>query len=63
MPAMHIFTIGYEGATQAALIAALQAAGVRLLADVRAVPLSRRPGFSKNILANGLRKRGSTMSD
>lgn len=58
MPAMHIFTIGYEGGTQAALVAALQAAGVRLLADVRAVPLSRRPGFSKNILANGLREAG-----
>lgn len=55
---MKIFTIGYEGATQAELIAALQAAGVTLLADVRAVPLSRRPGFSKNILAAGLREAG-----
>jgi len=55
---MKIFTIGYEGATQPELIAALQAAGVRLLADVRAVPLSRRPGFSKNILAAGLREAG-----
>lgn len=55
---MQIFTIGYEGANQADLIAALQSAGVTLLADVRAVPLSRRPGFSKNILANGLREAG-----
>jgi uncharacterized protein (DUF488 family) len=55
---MKIFTIGYEGATQAELIAALQAAGVMLLADVRAVPLSRRPGFSKNVLAAGLREGG-----
>lgn len=55
---MKIFTIGYEGATQAELIAALLDAGVRLLADVRAVPLSRRPGFSKNILAAGLREAG-----
>jgi len=55
---MKIFTIGYEGTTQPDLIAALQAAGVRLLADVRAVPLSRRPGFSKNILAAGLREAG-----
>jgi uncharacterized protein (DUF488 family) len=52
---VQIFTIGYEGVSQADLIATLQAAGVELLADVRAVPLSRRPGFSKNILANGLR--------
>lgn len=55
---MRIFTIGYEGATQAELVAALKVAGVELLADVRAVPLSRRPGFSKNILANGLREAG-----
>lgn len=53
---MRIFTIGYEGATQAALVAALQAGSVELLADIRAVPLSRRPGFSKNVLANGLRE-------
>ena len=55
---MRIFTIGYEGATQAEVIAALQAAGVELLVDIRAVPLSRRPGFSKNILAAGLREAG-----
>ncbi len=55
---MQIFTIGYEGATQAELIAALKEAGVTLLADIRAVPLSRRPGFSKNILAAGLRDAG-----
>jgi uncharacterized protein (DUF488 family) len=55
---MEIFTIGYEGATQADVISALSKAGVKLLADVRAVPLSRRPGFSKNVLASGLREAG-----
>ncbi|MFS0736305.1 DUF488 domain-containing protein [Sphingomonas sp. 1P06PA] len=55
---MRIFTIGYEGATQADLVAALVAAGVKRLIDVRAVPLSRRPGFSKNVLAAGLREAG-----
>lgn len=55
---MKIFTIGYEKATQAELIAALEAAGVERVIDVRAVPLSRRPGFSKNILANGLAEHG-----
>jgi uncharacterized protein (DUF488 family) len=55
---MQIFTIGYEGATQFEVITALAAAGVKVLADVRAVPLSRRPGFSKNILAAGLRDAG-----
>jgi uncharacterized protein (DUF488 family) len=54
--AMQIFTIGYEGATQAEVVGALRTAGVKLLADVRAVPLSRRPGFSKTILAAGLRE-------
>lgn len=55
---MRIFTIGYEGATQAELVAALQTAGVKRLIDVRAVPLSRRPGFAKNVLAAGLREAG-----
>lgn len=53
---MRIFTIGYEGATQAELVAALKAAGVGRVIDVRAVPLSRKPGFSKNVLAAGLKE-------
>lgn len=52
----RIFTIGYEGATQPELIAALSEAGVKQVIDVRAVPLSRKPGFSKNVLAAGLRE-------
>ena len=55
---MRLFTIGYEGATQAEFIATLKDAGVERVIDVRAVPLSRRPGFSKNVLANGLREAG-----
>lgn len=55
---MRIYTIGYEGVTQAEFIAALTGAGVSRVADIRAVPLSRRPGFSKNILAAGLREAG-----
>jgi uncharacterized protein (DUF488 family) len=55
---MRIFTIGYEGSTQPELIAALQRAGIERVLDVRAVPLSRKPGFSKNILAAGLREAG-----
>lgn len=58
MTARRIFTIGYEGATQPELIAALQAAGVGQVIDVRAVPLSRKPGFSKNVLAAGLKEAG-----
>lgn len=48
---MKIFTIGYEGATMAEFLAALTKAGVERVIDVRALPLSRRPGFSKSSLA------------
>lgn len=55
---MKLFTIGYEGATVNEVTAALNAAGVKRLVDVRAVPLSRRPGFSRNILAANLAEAG-----
>ncbi len=55
---MTIHTIGYEGTTMAAFIATLQGAGVRRVIDVRALPLSRRPGFSKSSLAASLREAG-----
>ncbi len=55
---MRIFTIGYEGATVDELIATLQGAGVRRLIDVRALPLSRRPGFSKSSLGASLGEAG-----
>ncbi|HEY5711866.1 MAG TPA: DUF488 domain-containing protein [Allosphingosinicella sp.] len=55
---MKIFTVGYEGSTQAELIAALQKARVELVIDVRAVANSRKPGFSKNVLAAGLKEAG-----
>ncbi|NML05378.1 DUF488 domain-containing protein [Sphingomonas sp. G-3-2-10] len=54
----RIFTIGYEQTTMAEFLAALKAAGVEQVIDVRAVPLSRRPGFSKNILAASLKDAG-----
>ncbi len=53
---MRIFTIGYEGATIDAFLATLQAAGVRQVIDIRALPLSRRPGFSKTPLAAALKE-------
>jgi uncharacterized protein (DUF488 family) len=54
----RLFTIGYEGATQDELIGALEEAGVRRLIDVRALPLSRRPGFSKTPLRAALVEHG-----
>ena len=55
---MKIFTIGYEGTTMAEFLAALKSAGVERVIDVRALPLSRRPGFSKSSLAASLLEAG-----
>ncbi len=51
---MKIFTIGYEATTVGEFVAALQQAGVERVIDVRAIPNSRRPGFSKTPLSNAL---------
>ncbi|HEX8224700.1 MAG TPA: DUF488 domain-containing protein [Allosphingosinicella sp.] len=53
-----LFTIGYEGKTQAEMLEELEAAHVELVIDVRAIAASRRPGFSKTALANGLKEQG-----
>jgi uncharacterized protein (DUF488 family) len=55
---MRMFTIGYEAATMAEFLGALQQAGVERVIDVRAVPNSRRPGFSKTPLRNALAEVG-----
>jgi uncharacterized protein (DUF488 family) len=55
---MRIFTIGYEGATVPEFVAALRSAGVERVIDVRALPLSRRPGFSKTPLRGALEEAG-----
>lgn len=51
---IRIFTIGYEGTTVGEFLRALTDAGVKRVIDVRAVPNSRRPGFSKTPLRNAL---------
>lgn len=55
---MQIYTIGYEATTMAEFLAALTRAGVQRVIDVRALPLSRRPGFSKSSLAASLAEAG-----
>lgn len=55
---MRIFTIGYEGTTVGDFVAALHSAGVERVIDVRALPLSRRPGFSKSPLRAALEEAG-----
>ena len=53
-----IYTIGYEATTMADFLDALRRAGVARVIDVRALPLSRRPGFSKSSLAAHLAEVG-----
>jgi len=54
----ELLTIGYEGSTIADVLASLKRARVVLLVDVRAVAASRKPGFSKRLLATGLDEQG-----
>ena len=56
--AAKLFTIGYEKAKPAAVLAELKRAKVKLLVDTRAVAASRKPGFSKRQLAASLDEEG-----
>ena len=49
-----LFTIGYEGSSIGDFRATLEAARINLVIDVRDVPISRKPGFSKTALATWL---------
>ena len=53
-----VFTIGYEGTDIERFILTLKAVGVEVLADVRAIALSRKKGFSKTALRNKLAEEG-----
>jgi uncharacterized protein (DUF488 family) len=52
--ARQLFTAGYEGTTIHTFIATLQSNNVDCVLDVRAVPFSRKPGFSKTELSRNL---------
>jgi uncharacterized protein (DUF488 family) len=52
------YTIGYEGRSLDEFVALLQSAGVERVVDVRALPLSRRRGFSKTALREHLAEHG-----
>lgn len=53
-----VYTIGYEGTDIDRFVATLKAVGVRRLADVRAVAVSRKKGFSKRKLAERMESEG-----
>src|SRR5215217_2407043 len=53
-----LFTIGYEGADVDRFLTTLKDSGVATLADVRAVALSRKRGYSKNALRTALEANG-----
>jgi uncharacterized protein (DUF488 family) len=53
-----LYTIGYEETSAESFLKKLETAGVKMILDVRELPQSRVPGFSKNILAEKLRHRG-----
>ncbi len=56
-PPPELLTVGYEGCTIQQVLTTLAAARIGLLIDVRALPRSRKPGFSKRQLAAGLEER------
>lgn len=58
MAASKIWTIGYENVGQADFVAALKAAKIKTLIDVREIANSRRAGFSKKSLAAALDEAG-----
>jgi len=55
---MTVFTIGYEGLDIDRFVALLAAHDIDTVVDVRELPLSRKPGFSKKALAGTLNVSG-----
>ena len=55
---MTVFTIGYEGVGIDAFVSLLAEHGIATVVDIRELPLSRKPGFSKKPLAHALNLSG-----
>jgi uncharacterized protein (DUF488 family) len=53
-----VFTVGYEGTDIDRFVRTLKAVGIERLADVRAIAVSRKAGFSKTKLADRLAEEG-----
>ncbi len=55
---MTVFTIGYEGMDIDAFMSLLAEHDIETVVDIRELPLSRKPGFSKKALASVLNLSG-----
>jgi uncharacterized protein (DUF488 family) len=55
---MTVFTIGYEGLDIGAFMSLLSEHDIETVIDIRELPLSRKPGFSKKALASVLNLYG-----
>ena len=55
---MTVFTIGYEGLHIDTFLSLLGEHGIETVVDIRELPLSRKPGFSKKALASTLNLSG-----
>jgi uncharacterized protein (DUF488 family) len=55
---MSIYTIGYEGLNMNGFLTLLRTSDVETVVDIRELPLSRKPGFSKNGLGDTLNLNG-----
>jgi uncharacterized protein (DUF488 family) len=55
---MVIHTSGYEGQSLKEILRRLKAEAIEIVVDVRELPLSRKPGFSKKSLAASLQSSG-----
>ena len=55
---MTVYTIGYEGKTIIDFLGVLQENGIEQIIDVREIPISRKAGFSKGLLAHYLNSAG-----
>jgi len=54
----NFFTIGYEQSSIRRFLSLLRSREVQIVVDVRHIPLSRKPGFSKHQLSNTLENAG-----
>lgn len=54
----NFFTIGYEQSSIRRFLSLLRSREVQIVVDVRQIPLSRKPGFSKNQLSTTLENAG-----